>query len=176
MTAMQTAVFRADHALGSLSRKVTAREMMLKTGGHQGGQALVEFALTIPIFILLLLGFLGMAVILFSFLTANEAARDGSRYVIADPTATDSEVRNYICQKNSGLGGGDTNCLAMLGAGSLTITVEPDVSHRVQNGQLAVTVAYRVPLPTLSVGFLDRSSFTFLGPIWVSGVSVMRFE
>jgi Flp pilus assembly protein TadG len=176
VTAKHTAVFRARRAHESQARKQTAREMMLKSGGDQAGQAAVEFALTIPMFILLFVGFFGMAVILFSFLTANEAARDGSRYVIADPTATDSEVKNYICQKNAGLGGSDTNCLTMLGSGSLTITVEPDVSHRVQNGQLAVTVAYRVPLPTLSVGFLDRSSFTFLGPIWVSGVSVMRFE
>ena len=153
-----------------------ARAGMLKPGRDQAGQAAVEFALTIPIFILLFVGFFGMAVTLFSFLTANEAARDGSHYVIADPTATNTEVNNYICQKNVGLGGSEANCLTMLGSGNLTITVEPDVAHRVTDGQLSVTVAYRVPLPTLSVGFLDRSSFTFVGPIWVSGVSVMRFE
>ena len=137
---------------------------------------MVEFAFSIAIFVVLFLGFFGLAVVLFSFLTANEAAREGSRYVIAKPQATDSEVRSYICQSDVGLGGSQSVCNSMLTAGTLTISIEPDVDHRVAYGQIAVTVSYRVPVPTLSVGFLDRSSFTFLGPIWVSGVSVMRLE
>lgn len=145
-------------------------------GMDSPGQALVEFAFSVSIFILLFIGFFGLAVVLFCFLTANEAAREGTRYLIAKPQAPDSEVSQYICQTNVGLGGSQSNCQNMLTAGNLTVTVEPDSSHRVANGQIAVTVSYRVPVPTLSVGFLDRSSFTFLGPIWVSGVSVMRLE
>ena len=146
-----------------------------KTVGASG-QALVEFAFSIAIFVLLFIGFFGLAVVLFSFLTANEAAREGTRYLIAQPGASDSDVSQYICQTNVGLGGSQSNCQSMLSAGSLTVTVEPDVNDRVEYGQIAVTVSYRVPVPTLSVSFLDRSTFTFLGPIWVSGVSVMRLE
>lgn len=140
------------------------------------GQAMVEFALTFSIFILLFIGFVGMGVVLFSYVTTASAAREGARFVIANPQATDAQVRNYICSVNPGLGGTQNACLAYIANNELVITIEPAAAARVPQAQVSVTVRYRVPVPTLSIGFLDRTSFTFLGPIWVQGISIMRIE
>ena len=143
---------------------------------HRRGQALVEFALILPVFIILFLGFFGAAVVLFSYVTASSAAREGARFLVANPQATDSQIQTHICATSIGLGGSTANCTSMITSGELVVLVEQALAGRVEKAQVSVTVRYHVPVPTLSVSFLDRTSFTFLGTIWVTGVSVMRIE
>ena len=50
------------------------------------GQSLVEFALIVPIFILLLVGLFDMGRAVFAFNTINQAAREGARLAIVDQT------------------------------------------------------------------------------------------
>jgi|GEM_PF-939245 len=142
----------------------------------QQGQAMVEFAFVFSIFILLFFGFLGLAFVFFSWLTTASAAREGARYVISNPSASDTEINQYICSTSAGLGGGSTGCNSALSTGDLQITTEPSAAGRIANAQVSVTVRYRVPVPTLTVPFLDGSRLTFLGPIWVSSVAVMRID
>lgn len=52
------------------------------------GQSLVEFALILPIFVLLLVGILDFGRAVFAFNTLNNAAREGGRLAIVDQTAT----------------------------------------------------------------------------------------
>lgn len=137
---------------------------------------MVEFALILPIFIMLFIGFFGMGVILFSYVTTASAAREGARYLIANPQATDNQIQAHICATSRGLGGSEAGCLNSIANGTLVVLIEPARAERVEKAQVSVTVRYQVPVPTLSVSFLDRTSFTFLGPIWVSNVSVMRIE
>lgn len=136
---------------------------------------MVEFALMLPVFILVFLGLFGMAIIFFSFVTAQNAAREGARYVIANPAATTNEINTQICSVTAGFGS-PSACLSKISS-ELVITVEPaNASERNANVPVAVTIRYRVPVPTLSVSFLNQPAFTFLAPIWVSGRSVMRIE
>lgn len=51
------------------------------------GQSLVEFALILPIFVLLLVGILDFGRAVFAFNTLNNAAREGGRVAIVDQTA-----------------------------------------------------------------------------------------
>lgn len=52
------------------------------------GQALVEFALIIPIFILLVMGIFDLGRAVYGYNTANNAAREAARMAIVDQTLT----------------------------------------------------------------------------------------
>jgi Flp pilus assembly protein TadG len=58
-----------------------------RPSGRSRGQALVEFALILPIFVLLLVGILDFGRAVFAFNTLNNAAREGGRVAIVDQTA-----------------------------------------------------------------------------------------
>lgn len=55
----------------------------------QRGQSLVEFALILPVFILLLAGMIDFGMGLYSYMTIQNAAREGARLGVTDCTATD---------------------------------------------------------------------------------------
>jgi Flp pilus assembly protein TadG len=67
--------------------------------GHPHGQALVEFALVLPLFILLLLGIFDFGRAVYAWSTINNAAREGARIAIVDQTAShieDEAVRQSV--------------------------------------------------------------------------------
>ena len=143
---------------------------------REQGQAIVEFAFTIGIFVLLMFGLIGLTVVFFAWLTTASAARDGTRFIVGNPSATDTQVRDYICSTTVMLGGSSSGCSAAISAGELVITVEPGTAPKLPLSRVTVTVRYRVPVPTMRASFLGTSGITFLGPIWVESSSVMRVE
>ncbi|HEX5039095.1 MAG TPA: TadE family protein [Candidatus Limnocylindria bacterium] len=58
------------------------------TNGESRGQSLVEFALILPVFVLLIVGILDFGRAVFAFNTLNNAAREGARVAIVDQTLT----------------------------------------------------------------------------------------
>jgi len=52
---------------------------------HEQGQTLVEFALVLPLLLLLLLGIAEFAIVVLSYNTLADAARQGARYGIIHP-------------------------------------------------------------------------------------------
>jgi len=148
----------------------------------ENAQAMVEFALTFSIFIMLFIGFLGFAVVFFAWLTTVSAAREGARFIIGNPTASYSQIQNAICSSSVMLGGSVAACKAKnanenIDSDGLEITVEPtNVAERVPNAQISVRVEFRAPVPTLGITWINGGSMTFLGPIWVSSQAVMRID
>ena len=71
--------------------------------GRQGerGQSLVEFALIVPIFILILLGIFDFGRAIVAYNTVNNAAREAGRLAIVDQT--DADVRTEAAERASGL-------------------------------------------------------------------------
>lgn len=57
------------------------------------GQSLVEFALVIPIFVLMLMGIFDLGRAVFAYNTANNAAREAARLAIVDQTLTDIQQK-----------------------------------------------------------------------------------
>jgi hypothetical protein len=153
-----------------------------RTAGRAQGQATVEFALMLPLFIVLLIGFFGVATMVFSYLTVNNAARDGIHYVITYPDTKDLGLRDQLCRLDGiGLGGSQEACLAKYTAGELLIhgsCYNPITDQTTCQAfdKPDVTVTYRVPVPTLRVTFLNGSTFTILGPITVTATSTMIIE
>ncbi len=143
---------------------------------HESGQTTVEFAITVTFFILGFFGVVGLAMVFFGWLTTTNAAREGTRYLIENPTAEDAAVKSYICKTTIAFGMSEASCNANLAAGTLYILIEPSVSSRVPTTPMSVQVRYQVPVPTLRASFFNGGGITFLGPITVTSMSVMRIE
>ena len=67
--------------------------------GNESGQALVEFALVVPIFLLLVLGIVEFARAWNIYEVLTDAAREGARTaVVDDPTVTETDVVTIVQQ------------------------------------------------------------------------------
>lgn len=62
---------------------------------HLRGQAMVEFALILPLLLIIAYVFIQMAILFNTNLTINHLAREGARYAAVHPT-TDSAITSYI--------------------------------------------------------------------------------
>ena len=98
-----------------------------RRGGDARGQTLVEFALVVPIFILLVLGIFDVGRAVFNYSTVANAAREGAREAIVnqDPVAVKAAA------KDAGIGLGLTDaditlapCAAQDCAYSVTVTYD----------------------------------------------------
>lgn len=147
-------------------------------GQESHGQAMVEFAFTFSIFVLLFIGFIGTAMVYFSWLTTAAAAREGARYIVENPTASTSQIIDQVCRTTPGLGGSEASCKTRANArDGIVITPEPsNPDWRLPNTQISVIIEYRTPVPTLRATFLNGSGITFLGPISVTSTAVMQIE
>lgn len=69
------------------------------------GQALVEFALILPIFVLLLTGMLDFGAGLYSRMTVINAAREGARAAVtaADPASVNATVTSAVANAANGM-------------------------------------------------------------------------
>ena len=79
---------------------------------HDWGQDLVEAALVLPVLLLLLIGIMELAIVIFSYDTLANAAREGARVGVIR-SATNADVLDAVLDRGLGLG---------LDAGDVTIT------------------------------------------------------
>lgn len=66
---------------------------------NKKGQGIVEFACIVPIFILLLVGFLHMALVMHDYLAMGEATREIARHAAVGRTR--DEIRNLVQFRNT---------------------------------------------------------------------------
>jgi hypothetical protein len=132
---------------------------------HQRGQALVEFTLMLPIFLMLLLGLVATAIIFYSYVTTQFAVREGASAIVRDPNGqTVAGIQALVKTRSFTL---DPNGMSVL--------VEPDASLWFPGVHVAVTAVYNVPLPKVSIALPGGATFS-LGPIPVKAWSVMTIE
>ncbi len=68
------------------------------------GQSLVEFALTLPLLILILIGTLDLGRMLIAYVTIQNAAREGARYGVENPNDTAGIMQHAEAESaNSGI-------------------------------------------------------------------------
>lgn len=126
--------------------------------GRDHGAAAVEFALLLPIFVILAVGMMSAGILFFNNLTITQASRDAARYgstlpittVTAIPTGTAPPgvyVDDWLNQVHD---------LAKTQAwGSTTADITTDA-----NGQGYICVAYVRASPAPSVGLTTRSKYS----------------
>lgn len=124
---------------------------------NKKGQATVEFALVLPILLLLMFGIIDFGRVLNEYLVVTAAAREGARSaaVLSSDATVDSTVRQAASSLNTG-------------GNALVITILP--ADRVSGTQVTVSVSHNVRIFTpLMQEFLPD-------PFTVTGTAVMRVE
>jgi Flp pilus assembly protein TadG len=106
---------------------------------NQKGQSLVEFAILLPILLLLLMGILEFGIMLNSYLTVNNSAREGARLGIV--AGSNLEISELI-----------TNISPTLDTDNLIVNITPSEGNRKSGGTLTVEVLYdyQVTIPIIS--------------------------
>jgi hypothetical protein len=69
------------------------RRITRRTGKGEGGQSLVEFALVLPIFLLVLFAIIDFGMAFNAWLTVTNSAREGGRLATVGASAADVETR-----------------------------------------------------------------------------------
>lgn len=100
--------------------------------GQESGQALVEFALVLPLFLLLLFGLIEMSILGYSYISVNNAARTGVR--VASVGKDDATIITAI-----------TNSM-ILDTSVMTIEISPPYDERLSGQPVTVNISYPVPL------------------------------
>ena len=130
---------------------------MMKLRREQHGQALVEMALVIPLFFLLLFGVIEMGRIGHAYITVSSAARAGAR--LATIGGTDLEIREAVL-----------NAAPTLNSSALTVEITPNQLNR-QSGQ-GVTVQVMYPVQLI----IPIISNVIPNPVVVNSTLNMRLE
>lgn len=124
--------------------------------GEQG-QALVEMALVLPLFFLLMFGVIEMGRIGYAYITVCNAVREGGR--TASIGGTDSDITNAI-----------DNAAPVLDPSNLTITINPPQGERQSGQDVTIEASYPVQL------IIPVISSLITNPFIVSSTVVMRME
>ena len=95
--------------------------------GGESGQDLIEFALILPLLLLLLLGIMEFGVAVFTYNTVANAAREGARYGIIHP-ADDAAIEAATRMLTTGLDQGELD-IAVARPGADTIQVDVTYVH-----------------------------------------------
>jgi hypothetical protein len=113
--------------------------------GVQGGQSVVELAITLPILLLLILGLVNLGILMQAQIVLTNAAWEGARAgaTITDPAHGDEEIVGAVQRSLSGVD-----------ASQVTINIDPeqDEAPRDQPGPLprgqplAVSLEYRLTM------------------------------
>ena len=117
---------------------------------HRAGQALVEFAVVIPVFFLLMMAILDLGRVGLYFVAASDLARSGARYAANYNNGggfTDAQVVAYVKQQADGL------TMANLTQASCSPVTPPNPITG------ATASCYKPPVGTTYI-FIDRTSTT----------------
>jgi len=111
----------------------------MKSIRNEKGQSLVEFAILLPVLLLLLMGILEFGLMLNSYLTINNSAREGARLGIV--AGSNIEIKQLI-----------NNISPNLDSKYLVINVTPPEGNRKSGDTLKVEVIYNyhVIIPIIS--------------------------
>ena len=120
------------------------------------GQAIVEFALILPVFILILLGIMEFGLVFHQYLVVTAASREGAR--VAALGGTDAETRTIV-----------NNSAASVNTGQLTTTITPANRVKGQTVSVQVTNPVTIRAPLISQAFPQN-------PFPVTGTTIMRVE
>ena len=131
-----------------------ARSALRPLARSESGQAVVEFALVAPVFLLLLFGMIEFARALNAYLVLSNVAREGARSaVVADAAITRDSVESLI---RSGIGSG------WLDGDAAVVTLTGLDGAAGTASRVEIRYPYRLLLLTgLGEGFMNRSTITF---------------
>jgi Flp pilus assembly protein TadG len=139
---------RAAHLNASLeARECRSVRRDTRSAGHhpcscQSGQALVEFALVLPVFLLLLVGIVDFGRGYSAWNTIQNGAREGARLAAVNPD--EDAIRTRVLQTSSSLDGSKLMVTIMCSpSGGTSFTTCPEASAWAEGDIVRVQVDYR---------------------------------
>ena len=120
------------------------------------GQAIVEFALILPVFILILLGIMEFGLVFHQYLVVTAASREGAR--VAALGGSDAETLTMV----------NTSAVS-INAGQLTTTITPANRVKGQTVSVQVTNPVTIRAPLIAQVFPQN-------PFPVTGTTILRVE
>jgi len=129
----------------------------IKSLKNQKGQALVEFAIILPIIMLLIMGIFQFGMMLNAYITIENASREGARAGIIG--SSDAGIETLIISTSPSLE-----------PERLTVTITPNEISRISGGTLTVKVTYNYELTVPIISSL------FNNVIVLNGHTSMRVE
>lgn len=96
-----------------------------------GGQALAEFALVLPLLLLLLMGLIDLGRITFTYIALEDAAQEGAIYAAHEPTDESAIIDRVKTSSNHGEVVGATvtvTCTTSPAPGTVTVTASHDIA------------------------------------------------
>jgi len=133
---------------------------------HQSGQSVVEFALVLPLLLIILFGIIEFGICLYDKAIVTNASREGARHGIIsqDPRVTDSEITDVVNNYCS------THLVTFSANSPQTAIIRPSNTPYTYDDELTVTVTY-------NYGWLIMPGFLGIpNPVQLSATTVMRFE
>lgn len=145
----------------------------------QKGQSLVEFALVLPLLILLLFGIIDFGRIFHAYLTIDHAGREAARIasignedkVIIKTSAIGFSVEDKIIDKalTNAIKNSDATIIKIPKDGAMiTSTITPK-EKRLSGSDFSITISYPITFLTPVIGGI-------VGPITLEDTTVMRVE
>jgi len=129
--------------------------LIRKMINNNRGQALVEFALVLPVLMLLIIGMMEFGLIIHQYMVVTEAAREGARSAA-------------VGNSNTTIISVTKTAASQIDISELTVAISP-ADTRVRGNSVTVTVEKPVAITTLLSPFFP-AGFT------VQGISTMRVE
>jgi Flp pilus assembly protein TadG len=127
-----------------------------KLAMQEEGQSLVEFALIVPVFLLMLVGMINIGFILYNYLSLNLTAQEASR--LAGLGKTDADITQFVQNQST-----------VTHPSDITITISPNQTSRVSGSYATVTLSY--PMADITPVF-DQ----FLSPYNLKAQSTIRVD
>ena len=123
---------------------------------NKKGQSVVEFALVLPILLLLMLGMIEFGFVFHEYLVITYAAREGARSAALG--STDAVVITTV-----------KNVASEINKGQIAITITPATRVRGSSVTVQVTNPIKINTPLISAFFPQN-------PFPLSGTAIMRVE
>jgi hypothetical protein len=140
------------------------------------GQSLAEFALTMPLLVILLLGIIVLAYVGFAYVSISSAARMGARHMISLNPADRPENPDLFHSADEEITYVVTSSMPVLNWRQAEITILPhDTSDRVYDADVSVNITYTMDMPEIRIPYvIHDGSFVLMSPFILRASSQMR--
>ena len=154
-----------------------ARKLLIgRPSQSQRGQTLVEFALVVMVFLVIVFGLLEFARGLWTWNTIVQATRAGARFAVVEtPSTTDIEIKNYVVYLNSA-GTGDP-VLPGLTSSNITVSfwkIDPNTGNYVAPPNNGLGQPNKYLADVVLVG-ITGYNFNFVVPIFGTSITLPAF-
>lgn len=138
----------------------TTRRRAARSGREEGGQTLVEFALLLPLLLLILFGTVEFGLVFVSYLEVVETAHDAARVASLGGSASQAESAGVAAAQAAGLRTSDVT-VALSGTSASGGGWVPDTSVTA-SVQYAIPIAIPILWPFLGHALNLRSAVTMV--------------